>query len=119
MGEASKWNVTGQVVGSVRCVYGTGLTPIGEQLVWAEQRVMARLKPQMDNLASEINIELHRALSDVSPLLRLHASHGYAVALLPDYAKGFQLDFQYQSPLDALSALNLGACDMVGFHISS
>lgn len=96
---------------------GASLTALGEKLVWAEQRVLARLKPQMDNLASEINIELHRALSDVAPLLRLHASHGYAVALLPDFAPDFQLDLQYKSPLDALSALNRGACDMAGFHI--
>jgi molybdate transport repressor ModE-like protein len=96
---------------------GASLTALGEKLVWAEQRVMARLKPQMDNLASEINIELHRALSDVAPLLKLHASHGYAVALLPDFTSDFQLDLQYKSPLDALSALNRGACDMAGFHI--
>ena len=96
---------------------GASLTALGEKLVWAEQRVMARLKPQMDNLASEINIELHRALSGVAPVLRLHASHGYAVALLPDFAADFQLDLQYKSPMDALAALNRGACDVAGFHI--
>ncbi|MCR8922782.1 helix-turn-helix transcriptional regulator [Dasania sp. GY-MA-18] len=114
----NKWaSFFGTEVVSLEKGKGATLTPLGEKLVWAEQRVMARLKPQMDNLASEINIELHRALSDVAPLLRLHASHGYAVALLPDFASDYQLDLQYQSPLDALSALNRGACDIAGFHI--
>jgi molybdate transport repressor ModE-like protein len=96
---------------------GAQLTPFGEKLLWAEQRVMARLKPQMDNLASEINLELHRAMADVAPLLKVHASHGYAVALLPEFAEQFQLDLQYQSPLEALAALNRGACDLAGIHV--
>ena len=80
---------------------GATLSPLGEKLLWAEQRVAARLTPQMENLASELNIEIHKEIADLSPILRLHASHGYAVALLPDYALGFQLDLQYKSPIDA------------------
>ncbi len=96
---------------------GAHLTPLGEKLLWAEQRVVARLQPQMENMASELNIEVQRALADVSPLLRMHASHGYAVALLPKFAQNFQLNLQYKSPVDALAALNRGACDIAGFHL--
>jgi putative molybdopterin biosynthesis protein len=96
---------------------GATLSPLGEKLLWAEQRVAARLTPQMENLASELNIEIHKEIADLSPILRLHASHGYAVALLPDYALGFQLDLQYKSPIDALAALNRGACDLAGIHV--
>ena len=96
---------------------GAQLTPLGEKLLWAEQRVAARLLPQMENLASELNIEIQRAMQDASPLLRLHASHGYAVALLPQFADHFQLDIQYKSPADALAALNRGTCDLAGFHL--
>lgn len=96
---------------------GASLSPLGEKLLWAEQRVAARLLPQMENLASELNIEIQRALQDASPLLRLHASHGYAVALLPQFAQQFQLDLQYKSPVEALTALNRGACDLAGFHL--
>ncbi len=96
---------------------GASLTPLGEKLLWADQRVAARLKPQMENLASELNIEIHKQLSDITPLLRLHASHGYAVALLPDFADGFQLDLQYKSPTEALAALNRNACDIAGIHV--
>ncbi|MEC8426949.1 MAG: MolR family transcriptional regulator, partial [Pseudomonadota bacterium] len=96
---------------------GAYLTRLGEKLLWAEQRVAERFKPQMDSLASEINLELLRALDDANPLLRMCASHGYAVALLPDFARGFQLDIQYVSPLESLQALSRGACDVAGFHV--
>lgn len=96
---------------------GATLTALGEKLLWAEQRVVARLEPQLESLASELNIEIHRALAGVSPLLRLHASHGYAVALLPEHTAEIQLDLQYKSAEDALRSLNRGDCDLAGFHL--
>lgn len=96
---------------------GANLTALGEKLLWAEQRVLARLEPQLDSLASELNLEIHRALEGVSPLLRLHASYGYAVALLPEFAEHIQLDLQYKSAEEALASLNRGVCDVAGFHV--
>jgi putative molybdopterin biosynthesis protein len=96
---------------------GATLTPLGEKLLWAEQRVMARFQPQMANLASELNVEIQKALVNLTPLLRIQASHGYAVALLPDICTDVQLDLQYSSPLEALAALNRDACDIAGFHM--
>jgi len=96
---------------------GATLTPLGEKLLWAEQRVVARLQPQMENLASELNIEIHKEMEDISPILRLHASHGYAVALLPEFANNFQLDLQYKTADDALAALSRNSCDLAGIHI--
>ena len=43
---------------------GAELTPLGEKLLWAEERVAARLKPQMENLASELNIEIQKERGD-------------------------------------------------------
>ncbi|WP_372737080.1 substrate-binding domain-containing protein [Neptunomonas sp.] len=96
---------------------GATLTPLGEKLLWAEQRVMARFQPQMANLASELNVEIQKALVNLTPLLRIQASHGYAVALLPQVCINLQLDLQYSSPLEALAALNRDACDIAGFHM--
>lgn len=97
---------------------GATLTPLGEKLLWAEQRVMARFQPQMANLASELNVEIQKALVNLTPLLRIQASHGYAVALLPHVCiNNLQLDLQYSSPLEALAALNRDACDIAGFHM--
>src|SRR5262244_2749609 len=36
---------------------GTQLTPLGEKIVWAGQRLQARLKPQLQNLAQELETE--------------------------------------------------------------
>lgn len=96
---------------------GATLTPLGEKLLWAEQRVMARFQPQMANLASELNVEIQKALVNLTPLLRIQASHGYAVALIPDACINLQLDLQYSSPLEALAALNRDTCDIAGFHM--
>lgn len=96
---------------------GANLSALGEKLLWAEQRVVARLEPQLDSLASELNLEIHRALEGVSPLLRIHASYGYAVALLPDFCEELQLDLQYKSAEEALISLNRGNCDIAGFHL--
>ncbi len=97
---------------------GAYLTPLGEKLVWAEQRVMARFQPQMTNLASELNKEIQHSLASIEPLLTLQASHGYAVELLPALSQSIhiQLDLHYSSPTEALIALNKGRCDIAGFH---
>jgi len=96
---------------------GASLTVLGEKLLWAEQRVVARLEPQLKNLASELNLELQKSLTQSHPVVRLYASHGYAVALLADQQADFQLDLQYTSAEQALAALNRGQCDLAGFHM--
>lgn len=96
---------------------GANLTALGEKLLWAEQRVVARFQPQMESLASELNIEIQAALAQTVPQLRIQASHGYAVALLPKACTHLQLDLQYRSAAEALAALNRGACDLAGLHI--
>ena len=40
--------------------------------------------PQLENIASELNLEINRALAEHNPTLRIHASYGYAVAELPE-----------------------------------
>ena len=83
---------------------GAKLTPLGDKLLWAEKRVIARLEPQLDNITSELNIDLSRLLSGVRPSLRMHASHGYAVELLPQHVQDFELDLQYKNARDALAS---------------
>jgi hypothetical protein len=41
---------------------GAQLTPLGHTLLWAEKRTEASLFPQLENIASELNIEIGRAL---------------------------------------------------------
>lgn len=96
--------------------HGSRLSPLGEKLLWSEQRVKARLGPQIDSMASELNNQLQQLLAGAHPVLRLHASHGYAVALLPEFADQVELNLQYCNPAEALSALNRGDADLASFH---
>ena len=97
---------------------GARLTPLGQKLLWSNQRIEARLHPQMESLATELNVELHRAMADLTPVIRIYASHGYAVALIPEHSQGYQVEMHYQSPQEALLALNQGRCKIAGFHQS-
>ena len=105
----------------VRAMRGRGarLTPLGERLVWADQRIAARLSPAFESLATELEAELQRHLSLRVAAVRVHASHGFAVeALRRALAADEQpLDLKYRSPDDALSALRTGACDFAGLHL--
>ncbi len=96
---------------------GAKLTELGAKLVWAEKRVIARLEPQLDNITSDLNLELSRLLEGTRPRLRLQASHGYAVELLPRFAQSFELDLQYRNAREALASLGREQCDLAGFHL--
>lgn len=121
------WNLVHQWSGFfgvplVTMVKGRGarLTPLGAKLAWAAERVQARLGPQLENLAVEIDREINRAIRDSQPTLRLHASHGYAVALLPEMFEaigGLRLELQYLGSLDAMASMARGNCEICGFHV--
>jgi len=99
---------------------GARLTPLGEKLAWAAQRIHARLGPQLDNLAAEIDLEMMRAIHALKPIVRIHASYGFAVARLPQFAaehSDVRVDLQYVGSLEAFSALARGNCDLAGFHV--
>lgn len=97
---------------------GARLTPLGEKLLWAEQRMSARFQPAMASFAAELNKEIQQSLAHTLPTLTMYASHGYAVELLPEVCQTIpvHLNLQYTSPLKALNALNQGRCDIAGFH---
>lgn len=99
---------------------GSRLTALGEKLVWAEQRSDARLFPQLENIASELNLELANTLQEVKPVIRIHASHGFAIAKLPELMmqQGYAtIDLQYTGSIEALQSLAQGHCDCAGFHM--
>src|SRR5262245_3496919 len=100
---------------------GARLTALGEKLLWAEQRTDANLFPQLENIASELNLEIGRALKSAQqPVLHLHASHGYAVEKLPALMSSHghaALDLKYMGSLAAVTSLARGGCDLAGFHV--
>lgn len=99
---------------------GAVLSPLGEKLLWAEKRVRARLTAQLTNLASELEVELNNVVSNARQVVRMHASHGFAVAELRELLHNHhevQLDLQYRGSGEALSDLCQAECDLAGFHV--
>lgn len=99
---------------------GTHLTPLGEKIVWAGQRLQARLKPQLQNLAQELETELNATLSQGAKIVRVHASHGFAVSKLRELLSretDLTLDLRYVSNQDSLASLSQGACELAGVHV--
>jgi len=99
---------------------GATLTMLGEKLLWAAQRTDASLFTQLENIASELNIEIGRALRESQAVLHIHASHGYAVEKLPELMRRHghaAIDLQYMGSVAALASLDRGNCDLAGFHV--
>lgn len=99
---------------------GTKLTPLGEKLVWAGQRLQARLGPQLQNLSQELETEINQFLPQASTTLRIHASHGFAISKLRemlDHGAEIPFDLRYVSNPASLVSLANGDCDLAGMHL--
>ncbi|MBS7456232.1 substrate-binding domain-containing protein [Coralloluteibacterium stylophorae] len=98
---------------------GASLTMLGERLAWADRRIGARLSPTFESLATEVEVELERALSASSAALRIHANHGFAVEALRRFLSTSEIpvDLRYRSSDEVLVALRSGSCDLAGLHV--
>jgi len=98
---------------------GSTLTPLAEKLVWADRRIAARLAPSLDSLASELEVELQRVIAPPPRLLRVHASHGFAIEKLLARlaADGVDVERKYTSTQEAAAAFHEGACELAGIHV--
>jgi molybdate transport repressor ModE-like protein len=98
---------------------GSQLTALGQKLVWADRRIMARLSPVLDSLASELGAEIEKVLSPAEKLLRIHANHGFAVETLRPLLQrsGVHTEFKYCGSVEAVAALHDGACEVAGFPV--
>lgn len=98
---------------------GSTLSPLAEKLIWAQRRIGARLSPMLESLASELENEIERTLPRPPAALRLHASHGFAVAALLEHleAHALPVELRYRNSFESVAALALGECDMAGFHV--
>jgi len=117
-----KWSDTlGQPLAVFERGRGAHLTPFGEKLLWADQRVKARLGPQLENLASELEQELNETFTAGRAGLRVYASHDLALSelreMLNQGANDPHLDLQFRGSLDCLASLARSQCDLAGFHI--
>jgi molybdate transport repressor ModE-like protein len=98
---------------------GTSLTPLAKKLIWADRLVAARLSPTLESLASELETELGTVVEGKSKIIRINASHGFAVAELLKQINAMQLplELRYRHSTDAVAALAHDECDLAGFHV--
>lgn len=99
---------------------GTTLTPFGDKLVWAGQRLQARLGPQLQNLSQELETEINQLLPQGPAVIRVHASHGFAVSKLREMLAGeknLEVDLRYVSNQNSLVSLAHDTCDLAGMHL--
>lgn len=98
---------------------GTLLTPLAEKLVWADRRIAARLSPTLESLASELEAELGKMAAHRLPMIRMDASHGFAVAALMVQLNKIEMpiELRYRNSTDAVAALSRRECDLAGFHV--
>jgi molybdate transport repressor ModE-like protein len=99
---------------------GTSLTPFGTKLVWAGQRLQARLGVQLQNLTQELETEIKEFLPHSPAVIRVHASHGFAVSKLRELLSreaDLGLDLRYVTNQNSLVSLAHDACDLAGLHL--
>jgi molybdate transport repressor ModE-like protein len=98
---------------------GSVLSELGEAVLRSQRLSGERLQGNLQALASEVASDLNRWLVLHAPDLRIHASHGYAVASLVTalVAQQLPVEIKYRDSVDAISALARGECDLAGFHL--
>jgi molybdate transport repressor ModE-like protein len=98
---------------------GSVLSELGHALLRAQRLCGERLDGNMRALASEVASELNHWLAPPADHVRIHASHGYAVAALVTALVGDEIpvDIKYRDSADAVTALARGECDLAGFHL--
>jgi len=98
---------------------GSVLSELGQAVLRAQRLCGERLDGNMQALASEVASDLNRWLAPPVDHVRIHASHGYAVAALVTalVAQELPVDIKYRDGADAVSALARGECELAGFHL--
>lgn len=98
---------------------GSTLSPLAEKLVWADLRIMARLQPILDSLASELSHEIAKVANPGDSAFRLHASYGFSIEKLIEQLleQSQGVARHYASSTAAAAALHDGVCDACGIHI--
>ncbi|MDR6445991.1 molybdate transport repressor ModE-like protein [Paraburkholderia terricola] len=98
---------------------GSVLSELGQAVLRAQRLCGERLDGNMRALASEVASDLNRWLAPPTENVRIHASHGYAVAALVTtlVANDLPVDIKYRDSADSVIALSRGECDLAGFHL--
>ena len=99
---------------------GARLTGLGEKILWGQRRINARMTPELESLASELNNEIGAIVhAREQALLRIYASHGLALGILRDLVHAeakVKLQLQFRGSLDA-AFLGAGQLQILPDHL--
>jgi molybdate transport repressor ModE-like protein len=98
---------------------GSVLSDLGQTVLRAHRLCGERLSAPLQAVAAEVEGELNRRLARTMAHVRIHASHGYAVATLVR-ALGEErvpVEIKYRESAEAVAALARGECELAGFHL--
>lgn len=96
------------------------LSEFGERLLWAEQRMLARVLPSAEALAARLDTELLLAVQPGLRPLSVAASHDLLFGALRDRVRRHAevlLDIDYVGSAAALERLNREQCTIAGVHL--
>ncbi|SEA20910.1 substrate-binding domain-containing protein [Paraburkholderia sartisoli] len=98
---------------------GSVLSELGQAVLRAQRLCGERLDGNMQALASEVASDLNRWLAPPTDDVRIHASHGYAVAALVTemVTRDIGVEIKYRDSGESVTALARGECDLAGFHL--
>jgi putative molybdopterin biosynthesis protein len=96
------------------------LSEFGERLFWAEKRIQARLLPQAESLAVQLDRDLMLAIDPGLQPIAVCASHDLLFGALRDRlcrSARLLLDIDYTGSSVALERLNDDRCQIAGIHL--
>ncbi|WP_244816035.1 substrate-binding domain-containing protein [Caballeronia sp. Lep1P3] len=98
---------------------GSVLSELGESVLRAERLCGDRLEAPLQAVANDVASELNRRLAGEVSDVRIHASHGYAVATLVRALgeRRVPVDIKYRESAEAVRALARNECELAGFHL--
>lgn len=96
------------------------LSEFGERLLWAEKRILARVLPQAESLAGQLDRDLLLAIDPGLQAIPVCASHDLLFGALRDRLRRHArllLDIDYAGSVTALERLNEERCKIAGIHL--
>lgn len=101
--------------------HGTRLSELGEKLLWADDYLETRIRPDLDSINASLNESLAEYFRQGQiRKINMCASHGLAIQHLSgliDNMPGIKINSQTLGSLDALKNLHNGSCQIAGFHM--
>ena len=99
---------------------GSRLSDFALQLIHHYRLVDQDVQIHLQQEQHRLQQQLHQLYQSESSLLRLHASHGFAVEGIMRHTavpQQLHIELKYRTGLEALAALNQGDCDVAGFEV--